>query len=64
MKPAAPTLIDILQPPVNPWLKKLLSGRGQTPPGVRVVRFEGQDDPDTSERLPEARSGQRAFAEA
>lgn len=64
MKPDTPTLIDILEPPRNPWLKKLLSGKGKAPAGVRVVRFEGQDDFDATEYLGEAKAKLRDFAEA
>ena len=50
MKTLGPTLMDVIEPPGNLWLQKLLKGKsGSLPPGVRVVRFEapeGTDDMD------------------
>ena len=43
------SLIDILEPPANQWLKELSKRKANLPAGVRVVRFsdeesEGADD--------------------
>lgn len=45
MKPARPSLMDVLAPPINPWLRTILSGKAaDLPTGVRIVRFENEDD--------------------
>jgi hypothetical protein len=45
MKPASPSLMDVLAPPVNPWLRTILNGKtADLPTGVRLVRFESEDD--------------------
>ena len=37
--------MDVLAPPVNPWLRTILSGKAaDLPTGVRLVRFETEDD--------------------
>ncbi len=47
------TLIDVLTPPVNQWLKELSRRKANLPTGVRVVRFsesdeDGPDQPNLS----------------
>ncbi len=49
MKATGPTLMDVIAPPGNHWLQTLLNGKAASlPPGVRVVRYETQDEPDES----------------
>lgn len=38
------SLIDVLTPPVNQWLKELSRRKANLPSGVRVVRFSESDD--------------------
>lgn len=38
------SIIDVLVPPENPWLKKLAKSKANLPAGVRVVRFNVDDD--------------------
>ncbi|MDP2795346.1 MAG: hypothetical protein Q8O25_14915 [Sulfurisoma sp.] len=64
MKPAETTLMDILDPPRNPWLGRLLSGKGKPPAGVRVIRFDEPDDFAAPDGLGEAKAKLRDFAEA
>ena len=53
MKPVSPSLMDVLAPPLNPWLHKILSGRpSDLPDGVRQVRFEGPEDDTDLDDLP------------
>ena len=58
------SLFDIIHPPGNPWLEKLLSGKAKPPAGVRVVRFDQSDDFDAPEGQSEAGIRLRDFAEA
>ena len=37
------SLIDILNPPANPWLKAISQGNVNLPAGVRVVRLCDDD---------------------
>lgn len=50
-QPAA-SLMDVLAPPENRWLKELFRRKTDLPAGVSVVRFSGaEDDPaEDSER--------------
>lgn len=49
MQTSAPTLMDIIEPPGNPWLQKVLKGKsGAAPDGVRVVRFSVEDEDEPS----------------
>jgi hypothetical protein len=52
MTQQATSLIDVLSPPGNPWLKELARRKANLPAGVRIVRFgEADDDPsDEGER--------------
>ena len=46
-----PSLIDVLMPPVNPWLDEISKHKATLPAGVCVVRLsddEGDDQPDQS----------------
>lgn len=53
MKPETTTLMDVLTPPGNPWLRKILAARGgSVPEGVQVVRFGGRDDADEFDAPP------------
>lgn len=38
------SLIDVLTPPVNQWLKELSRRKANLPTGVRVVRFSESDE--------------------
>lgn len=38
------SLMDVLTPPANPWLREILKPKATMPPGVRVVRFSEEDD--------------------
>ncbi len=42
------SLIDVLTPPANLWLKKLSRRKADLPLGVRVIRFNDGDDDDSS----------------
>jgi len=38
------SLIDVLTPPANQWLRDLARRKTNLPPGVRVVRFSEEND--------------------
>lgn len=40
------SLVDILTPPRNNWLRQLARRKSDLPAGVRVVRFSNVDDDD------------------
>lgn len=40
----ATSLLDVLVPPGNTWLKELSRRRSDLPAGVRIVRFSEADD--------------------
>ena len=40
------SLVDILKPPRNNWLRQLARRKSDLPAGVRVVRFSNVDDDD------------------
>lgn len=40
------SLMDVLNPPVNPWLKEISQRNAKVPAGVRVVRLGGEEDDD------------------
>jgi hypothetical protein len=40
------SLVDILTPPRNNWLRQLARRKSDLPAGVRVVRFSDYDDDD------------------
>lgn len=40
------SLVDILTPPRNNWLRQLARRKSNLPAGVRVVRFSNGDDED------------------
>lgn len=40
------SLVDILTPPRNNWLRQLARRKSDLPAGVRVVRFSDYDDED------------------
>ncbi len=42
------SLIDVITPPENRWLKELSRRKADLPIGVRVVRFSDGDDDDGS----------------
>ena len=46
------SLIDVLEPPANMWLRKLGRRAAELPVGVRVVRFSEHDD-DTALEVPD-----------
>jgi hypothetical protein len=44
------SLVDILKPPRNNWLRQLARRKSDLPAGVRVVRFSDyDDDPEVAE---------------
>ena len=46
MTQRAMSLMDVLAPPGNDWLKELSRRRSELPKGVHIVRFgEGDEDP-------------------
>ena len=51
------TLLDILDPPGNPWLKDLQRGKAHLPAGVRLMRHSSGDTDtfESSEDLGEAK---------
>jgi len=38
------SLLDVLNPPANPWLKEISKPNAKVPVGVRVVRLNDDDD--------------------
>jgi hypothetical protein len=40
------SLVDILEPPRNNWLRQLARKKKDLPAGVRVVRFSNVEDDD------------------
>lgn len=44
MNQPAISLIDVLTPPVNQWLRDLVRRKTNLPAGVRVVRFSDESD--------------------
>ena len=50
MTQRAMSLMDVLAPPGNDWLKELSRRRSELPKGVHIVRFgEGDEDPTLEE---------------
>ncbi len=45
----AMSLMDVLEPPGNRWLKALSRRRSDLPPGVYIVRFGAADDDATDD---------------
>ncbi len=43
------SLVDILVPPMNPWLKALVRQQNSLPEGVRVIRFNGEEGDDVED---------------
>ncbi len=54
MSKAPMSLIDVLEPPMNLWLRKLGRRSAELPGGVRIVRFSEADD-DTGLEVEEPR---------
>lgn len=52
------SLIEILIPPGNPWLRHFVPGKTEMPKGVRVVRHAGSDE-DTFDRNESLRRAKR-----
>ena len=44
MTPRAISLMDVLAPPGNDWLKEISRSRTNLPAGVRIVRFGDGDE--------------------
>lgn len=63
MNRQAISLIDVLMPPGNRWLMELSRRKSDLPPGVRIVRFNDNED-DTGEAEESAAEGQRRKAAA
>ena len=61
MKKSSPSLLDVLEPPPNPWLEKASEGESTRPGHVRVVRSGGADDFDSPARLRAAKKKLRDF---
>lgn len=55
---APPTsLLEIIEPLSNPWLQAVQSGKVRAlPQGVRIIRYQEKDVPDTEELVPVAKS--------
>jgi hypothetical protein len=52
------SLVEILQPPRNNWLRSLSRRKSNPPEGVRIVRFSnGYDDDDLEIAEPAAATG-------
>ena len=51
------SLIDVLNPPVNPWLEEISQRNAKVPAGVRVVRLSDDDviDPPNRPLSPRSR---------
>lgn len=47
MTPRSMSLVDILKPPRNNWLRQLARRKANLPEGVRVVRFSDYDDDES-----------------
>jgi hypothetical protein len=59
----AMSLMDVLAPPGNDWLKELSRRRSDLPQGVHIVRFgEGDEDPALEEDRNNAKPRQTANA--
>ena len=56
------SLVEILDPPMNPWLKALFRQKNSLPEGVRVVRFNGEEG-DEADDLPTQKKAQIRAAE-
>lgn len=59
MNQPAISLIDVLTPPVNQWLRDLVRRKTNLPAGVRVVRFSDDND-DITEPVVEVAASSRA----
>ncbi len=60
MKLVRPSLMDVIAPPINPWLHNILSAKAaDLPDGVRLVRFEGPDDDTDIDDVPPVSSKRR-----
>lgn len=44
------SILDVLDPPENQWLKSLQKRKLNLPTGVRVIRFDGEEDEHPDER--------------
>ena len=63
MKLVRPRLMDVIAPPINPWLHRIMSAKAaDLPDGVRLVRFENPDDDTDGEDLPPTASKRRPAA--
>ena len=47
MTQRAMSLMDVLAPPGNDWLRELSRRKSDLPTGVRIVRFSDSDDEPT-----------------
>jgi len=57
MNRRAVSLMDVLVPPGNDWLREISRRRSDLPAGVKVVRFsEAEDDPAEDSEVARARS--------
>lgn len=65
MNQQAVSLVDILTPPGNRWLKELSRRKSELPAGVRIVRFsENDDDPAENDEGAPARAKRCQTADA
>ncbi|MRR52107.1 MAG: hypothetical protein EG825_14560 [Rhodocyclaceae bacterium] len=47
------SLLEIIEPLSNPWLQSVQSGKVRVlPQGVRIIRYQEKDVPDTEEITP------------
>lgn len=56
------SLVDILTPPRNNWLRQLARRKSDLPAGVRVVRFSDYDDGTEVYELPAATTARQGHA--
>lgn len=51
MNQRAMSLMDVLTPPVNAWLRELSRRKSDLPDGVHIVRFNDADDDSAEESV-------------
>lgn len=54
MMQQALSLVDVLTPPENQWLKQISRSKANLPAGVRVVRFSDAGDDESDAPCPAA----------
>lgn len=56
------SLIDVLEPPANQWLRKLGRRSAELPVGVRIVRFSDAPDDDSLAEVEEPKAKRKPAA--